>query len=108
MASDDLLKSWERTEAFLRDARSRLSQFADAVFADELRDFQEFLDNNELEPALDILDHVFRESRMESWRTLELMALAAASMNMVERQRAYDDQLTKARGWKYETRLPES
>jgi hypothetical protein len=36
---------------------------------------------------------------------LELMALAAASMGLVERQQQYDARLSEARGWKYETKL---
>src|SRR6516164_7609910 len=103
MALDELANSWKRTEAFLLDARTHLSEIADAVFADELNQFQEYLEHNELELALDQLEYVFRNSGKESWRVLELMALAAANMNLVDRQRGYDAELTKARGWKYET-----
>ena len=107
MPSDELLKSWKRTTGFLLDARSHLSEAAEGICGDEIHEFELYLQHNELELALDMLETAFEKSGLETWRVLELMALAAASMELFERQRRYDDQLSKARGWKYETVLPE-
>jgi hypothetical protein len=107
MASDELLKSWKRTKGFLLDARSHLSEAGEGVCADEIHEFEVYLQHNELELALDMLDEAFVKSGFETWRVLELMALAAASMGLFDRQRRYDAQLSQARGWKYETVLPE-
>jgi hypothetical protein len=106
MASEELMKSWKRTEGFLLDARSHLSEGAEGICADEIHEFELYLQHNELELALDMLEEAFSKTGSESWRVLELMALAAASMGLVARQRRYDKQLTQARGWKYETILP--
>ncbi|TXT32387.1 MAG: Uncharacterized protein FD131_379 [Rhodocyclaceae bacterium] len=106
MASDDLLNSWKRTEGFLLDARTHLSEAAEGICADEIQDFLGYLEHNELELALDALEDAFNKSEFESWRVLELLALAAASMGLTDRQEKYDRTLTKARGWNYKTVLP--
>lgn len=106
MASDELMESWKRTEGFLLDARAHFSQAAEAMCSDEMQEFSDYLGHNELELALDMLDAAFEKSGSESWRILELMALAAPSMGLSDRQRQYDDQLSKARGWKYQTLFP--
>lgn len=98
MASDELIESWKRTEGFLLDARSHFSEAAEGVCSDELQAFSDYLAHNELELALDMLDVAIEKSRFESSRVLELMALAAASMGLGDRQQRYDDQLSKARG----------
>ena len=103
MTSDRLRESWQRTEGYLRDARANFSQAAEALCSDEMEEFSVYLGHNELELALDMLDSAFEKSESECWRILELMAMAAASMGLSDRQRQYDDQLSKARGWKYET-----
>jgi hypothetical protein len=105
MSTDNLRQSWERTTGFLRDARSHISEAGETICADEISQFEEFLSHNELELALEELHAAFQKSEFESWRMLELMALAAASMGLIERQRQYDAQLSEARGWKYETSL---
>lgn len=105
MASEELLKSWKRTEGFLLEARSHLSQVAESDCADEIAEFDSFLEHNELELALDSLEAAFDKSSFENWRVLELMALAAASMGLLERQEHYDEQLSNARGWEYHTEL---
>jgi hypothetical protein len=107
VASEELMKSWERTKGFLLDARSHFSEAAEGVCENEINDFEEYLGHNELEIALDALEEAFYKSPFETWRALELMALAAASMGLSERQLRYDDVLSKARGWKYETVLPQ-
>jgi hypothetical protein len=106
VASEELMRSWKRTEGFLLDARSHFSEAAEGVCEDELHEFENYLQHNELELALDMLDTAFEKSPFETLRVLELMALAAASMGLFHRQQRYDSELTKARGWKYETVLP--
>lgn len=106
MASEELMRSWKRSEGFLLDARSHFSEAAEVVCEDELAEFENYLQHNELELALDMLEAAFKKSPCESWRVLELMGLAAASMDLFERQLRYDTELTMARGWKYETVLP--
>jgi hypothetical protein len=105
MASDELMESWKRTEGFLLDARSHFSEAAEGICADELQEFNTYLEHNELELALDMLDAALEKSGCESWRVLELMAMSAASMGLSNRQQRYDDQLSKARGWKHQTIL---
>jgi len=107
MATPELMRSWKRTEGYLRDARAHLSQIAEAEFADAIQEFEDFLEHNELGLAFDTLESIARESSWESMRVLELLALAAASMGQAERQRALDQEITKLRGWKYETSLPD-
>jgi hypothetical protein len=106
MASSEPQESWRRTEAYLRDARSHLSEADEGVYADEIREAEYFLEHNELGLAFDILEFVGKTSKSAPPRVLELLAFAAASMGFVERQRALDEHLTKLRGWPYETRLP--
>jgi len=98
MASEDLLNSWKRTEGFLLDARANLSEAAEGICADEIREFVEYLEHNELELALDALEDAFNKSESESWRVLELLSLAAASMGLTDRQENYDRILSEARG----------
>jgi hypothetical protein len=106
MVNDDLLRSRERTKGYLFDARAHLSEATEGICSDEICELEEYLDNNELELALDMLDEVCEKSGLESCRVLELMALAAASMGLMERQRCYDEELTTTRGWTYQTVLP--
>jgi hypothetical protein len=106
MATPELLRSWKRTEGFLRDARAHLSQITEAEFSGSIAQFEEFLEHNELGLAFSTLESIASESQWESPRVFELLALAAASMGLQERQQALDEQLTKLRGWKYETVLP--
>jgi hypothetical protein len=53
---DQLLKSWERTTGFLRDARALISEAGEGICSDEIVEFQSCLDHNELECALTMLD----------------------------------------------------
>jgi hypothetical protein len=102
---DELIKSWEETTAFLRDARAHLDQATEGICSDEIAQLEEYLEHNELGLALDMLDYIFEKSKLESWLVLELMAKAAASMNQVDRVVQYDARLSKARGWTYKTQL---
>lgn len=99
-------QSWKRTEKFLLDARTLLSEAAKGAWADEIYQFDGCMREKEFKFALDVLDQAFDDFGLGTWRVLELMALAAASMGLFERQRAYDEELSKARGSKYETVLP--
>jgi len=103
MASEELKKSWARTEGYLRDARARFSKTAEDTCSDELADFQDYIDHNELGLALECLDEAFERSGVEDLRVLELLALAAANMSLHDRQQLYDEQLSVALGRKYET-----
>ncbi|AXQ27971.1 hypothetical protein D0B54_04455 [Solimonas sp. K1W22B-7] len=102
----NLLKSWQRTEGYLRDARSHLSQIAEADFADGIREAEQYLEHNELGLAFDALESIAMESQWEGLRFFELLALAAASMSLVDRQKAIDGLISRLRGWTYETNLP--
>ena len=106
MASSDLHDSWARTEGFLREARSHLSEVAEADHAATIAEFDDYIEHNELGLALDALRSIVKGSDFESPRVLESLALAAASMGMLEEQRELDNELTQLRGWKYETKLP--
>ena len=108
MTTQQLKEAWKRTEGFLLDTRAHLSEIAEAECADEIAEFQEFIDYNELELALKALESAYAKSQFESYRVLELLALAAASMGLADRQREFDEALTKARGWTYATVLPQS
>lgn len=102
----DLYSNWNRTSEYLREARANLSEAAEAVCADEIAQFDEYLDHNELELALDAIEAAFMKGDDGNWRVLEFMAMAALSMQLVEQQEQYDQQLTQARGWTYKTSLP--
>jgi len=106
MTSTELVRSWARTEGFLREARANVSQIGEADFGDQLEQFDEFISHNELGLALDTLEAVAQEGPWESLRLLELLALAAASMGLVDRQRALDGVIGKLRGFPHNTHLP--
>ena len=106
MATPELKRSWVRTEAFLRDALAHLSHITQAEFANGIAEVEEFLEHNELGLAFDTLESIANESQWESQRVLELLALAAASMGLRDRQHILDEKLSKLKGWQYETSLP--
>ncbi|KAG8154103.1 hypothetical protein [Burkholderia catarinensis] len=105
-ADRDFHSSWSRTSEYLREARAHLSEAAEGVCADEIAEFEGFLKHNELELALDAIEASFRKGDDANWRVLEYMAMAAQSMDLVDRQVMYDQWLTQARGWNYRTVLP--
>ncbi len=107
MATPELERSWRRTEGYLRDARAHLSQIAEAEFFDPIAEFEEFLEQNELGLAFETLELIAVDSQWESMRVFELLALAAASMGLLDKQCTLDERITKLRGWKYETSLPD-
>jgi phosphoglycerate-specific signal transduction histidine kinase len=106
MTNHELHQSWKRTEAYLLDARAHLSQLAEAEYTDEIDEFEHFVENNELGLAFDTLESIANESQWEVLRVLELLALAAASMELLDRRDTLDKTITELRGWEYKTNLP--
>jgi hypothetical protein len=82
MASPELQKSWRKTTAILRDARSHLSEAAEGICADEIAEFEDYLEHNELELALDSLETAVFKSPCETLRVIELLFSAAESMSL--------------------------
>ena len=99
MATEELKETWNRTEALLREARSQFSEAGEALCSQEMQEFGEYLSHNEFELALDMLDAAFDKSGHESWQVMELMARAAASMGLKDRQQKYVLQLSETRGY---------
>lgn len=95
MVSDELLKSWARTTAYLRDARAHIPE---GVCADQITAFEEFLDHNELELALDMLDEIVEKSGCETPHMMDLMSKAALSMGLADRAKESDDRRQRTRG----------
>lgn len=93
MSTPELEASWARTAAFLRDARAHLSEAAEVVCQDEIYDFEEHLDHNELELALDSLEQAVQKNGIESRRVIEFMLKAAENMRLTKHTRRYAEQL---------------
>lgn len=89
MVSPELHKSWRKTTAILRDARSHLSEAAEGICADEIAEFEDYLDHNELELALDSLEAAIFKSPCETWRVIELLLSAAESMSLEQHAARY-------------------
>jgi len=60
-ANTELMKSWARSEALLRQARAALPEGVEHEFRESLEQFEEFLAHNELGLALDTLVGVVDE-----------------------------------------------
>lgn len=87
MTNLEILKQWEITEKWLREARSALR--SDVVTAkDQLENFEEYLADNELELALEELAEVAGHSR-QGRRFWDLMIQAARSMKLEGRADAF-------------------
>lgn len=80
MASPELIESWARTEALLREARAALPAEVALTFRDDLKQFEEFLEHNELGLAMDYLQSIVDEANCTA-PTLT-RALSAAANNM--------------------------
>ncbi|MGC1174594.1 hypothetical protein [Polaromonas sp.] len=106
MSNPELSRSWERTASYLLDARSRVPKIAAAKFENDLVQFEEFLEHNELGLVSDWLTSIALECRPVPVQTLELLALAEASMGRTKNQRSLDERLSQLQGKKYETVLP--
>jgi hypothetical protein len=105
MPSKALIESWKKTTAYLLDARANLSEAAEGICAEEIQQFQEYLEHNELGLALDCLEEACEKSGMESLRVSELLALAAANMGLSQRVQKLDEHISKIRGIPYTTKL---
>ena len=87
MSSPELLKRWKVTQAHLEHARGLLPAPSDTVAADYdrlLSDYRSYLDHNELELALDMLQELgdLVPCRGGYWRNLER---AAETMELRDR-----------------------
>ncbi len=108
MATPELLQSWKRTEAYLLQARACFSHSTEAEFRADLLQYAEYIRLNELGLAFETLDAIAEESLSESSRLFELLALAAASMQIEAAQERLDSKVSALRGSTYKTVLPPS
>lgn len=86
MASPELIELWKKIDADLRRARGTLPPEADAD--NSIREYQEFLDHNELELACDMLEAYAEEHPVsrEFWLALRD---ASAKMQLNDRATRY-------------------
>lgn len=96
MASPELHDSWRRTTEFLRDARSHLSEAAEGICGDEIAEFEDYLNHNELELALDSLEAAVFKSPCETLRLLDLLITAAESMGLEQHAARYRTEIERA------------
>ena len=84
MPDAKLVKSWKTTETLLERARRALPVGHEQEYAALLTQYHEFLEHNELELALDILEELGHliSARGGFWRDLER---AAKNMGLVDR-----------------------
>jgi hypothetical protein len=87
MASPELIELWKKIEADLRRARGTLPPEADAD--DAVREYQEFLDHNELELACDMLE-VYAEDHPVSREFWLALRDASVKMQLHDRAARYD------------------
>lgn len=87
MASHELIDLWTKIVAHLARARATLPNEAAASVA--IREYQDFVDNNELELACDMLEQYAEEQAVsrEFWLALRD---AAAEMRLSERASLYE------------------
>ena len=84
MSNSKLVKSWKVTETLLERARRALPARHEQEYAALVTQYREFLEHNELELALDILEELGHliSARGGFWRDLER---AAENMGLVNR-----------------------
>jgi hypothetical protein len=82
MASSELIQSWARTDAFLREARAALPAGIAAAFSAELMQFEELLEHNELGLAFDCLQMVLEEADYTSPALTRPLHQAAENMGL--------------------------
>lgn len=82
MASSELIQSWARTEAFLREARAALPARIAAAFSEDIMQFEEFLEHNELGLAFDCLQRVLEEADYTSPALTRPLQQAAENMGL--------------------------
>jgi len=89
MTPHGLEESWRKTTEYLRDARSHLPEAAEGICHDEIAQFEEFLEHNELELALDSLEVALLKFEHKNLRVLELMTQAALNMGLEQHAARY-------------------
>jgi hypothetical protein len=77
MASTELIQSWARTEALLREAKAALPAEVAVNFRGDLEQFDEFLAHNELGLALDQLQGIVDEASCKSLPLARALRMAA-------------------------------
>ena len=80
MASPEQIQSWARTEALLREARFALPGEVAVTLRNDLEQFEEFLQHNELGLALDYLQGIVEEGDCATPSLTRLLRLAAENM----------------------------
>ena len=80
MASPERIQSWARTEALLREARAALPGEVAVTFREDLEQFEEFLEHNELGLALDCLEGIVEEADCATPSLTHPLRLAGANM----------------------------
>src|SRR4030042_2734104 len=98
MVNPELLQSWRRTERYLREARAHLSVRAQAESEDVLREFEEYLEHNELALAFDVLESAALETQCDSIEVYEALASAGGNMGLPDRERSLQRKVTELRG----------
>jgi hypothetical protein len=95
MSDPKLVKSWKITEALLERARRALPVGHEQEYAALLTQYHEFLEHNELELALDILEELGHliSARGGFWRDLER---AAENMGLADRLPAFRKAFSEA------------
>lgn len=94
MASEELKALWASVAADLRRARSHLPPVADS--SPVLREYQEFLDHNELELACDVLENLAEGLGVDPAYWVALRD-AATKMSLSERASQYEARAARAR-----------
>jgi len=95
MSDAKLVKSWKITETLLERARHALPVRHDQEYAVFLSRYREFLEHNELELALDMLEELgyLVSAHGGFWRDLER---AAENMGLVDRLPAFRKAFSEA------------
>jgi hypothetical protein len=93
MASADLLRSWQRTEALLADARSHLPEEALHEFQEKIAEYTEFIEHNELGLACDTLEYIAMEVEQCPKTVFELLACAAENMGLHDQKHRLEKRL---------------
>lgn len=89
----DYQDSWQRTERLLATAKPLLLPKVAAANETCLRQFDEFLDANELELAFEWLESMTYEDQSNCLPLLRLLRSAAEEMNLYEKLAELDDRV---------------
>ncbi|MGR4870317.1 hypothetical protein ACIPRI_15840 [Variovorax sp. LARHSF232] len=93
MATPELIQSWARTEAFLREARTALPADVAAEFSSQLEQFVEFLAHNELSLAFDTLLGIVEDAHCAVPPLIQPLLLAASNMGLEQQRQSLAKQL---------------